>query len=386
MSTVNNNKPVVVPNNPAPIDDTLKPGEVKPPASPGAAAGAKTLPPDLGGSAGADKVRATPKLPAPNMDLMSDLSTEDLMLFVEAKKEKNKEVRQENTKQVLNNAEQLRQTNQAARLEVMGTAVKNASTDLLGSMVKYAVKNPTQMLAFAVSIATAVATGIATGGASVPASLMALAGQAGPIFNGVLAGAGIDLKQLLSKTVEAVLVWAGVPESEAYKYADISASVLMLAADIGLSVLSNGQHRPNPALVGAVAGDVAKVLNFSIGGAEGIGATVTSLASVSIALGFGIAAGGASYGGIDKIWASAEKVGAEVVSGLQGGNLDVGKLLQEAGPFEDLLGELLKQINADSGNAATQAWAGMQTSYASISQYIENIMTPPPASNNRGYA
>ena len=88
MSTVNNNKPVVVPNNPAPIDDTLKPGEVKPPAAPGAAAGAKTLPPDLGGSAGADNVRATPKLPAPNMDLVSDLSTEDLMLFVEEKKEK----------------------------------------------------------------------------------------------------------------------------------------------------------------------------------------------------------------------------------------------------------------------------------------------------------
>jgi hypothetical protein len=103
-------------------------------------------------------------------------------------------------------------------------------------------------------------------------------------------------------------------------------------------------------------------------------------------LGFGIAANGASYGGIDKIWGSAEKVGAQVVSGLQNGNLDFSKLLQDAGPLKDLFAELAKQINADSGGSVTQLWSGMEASYNRIAQYIENSMTPAPAPNNRGYA
>ena len=384
MTTVNNNKPVGTTYT-SPTDETGATTTVQQSTAAGAAADAKPLPKDFGTSTNVVKLGSPPQLATPKAGA-NDMSIEDLMLIVQNKKDENKEARRKNFEQLVDNADKLRESQQAERVGAINTAVNNFDGDLFNTIVNYALKNPQQLLMFAVSVAGAIGAAVATGGASIPASLVTLVGQAAPIVNGMLAEAGINLKELLSKTAESVLIWAGVPESDAYKYANISASVLMLAADIGMSVLSNGQYRPNPALVGAVAEDVFKALNFSIGGAETIGATVTSLASISISLGFGIAAGGASYGGIDKIWESAEKVGASVISGFSNGNLDIGKIIQEAGPIKDLFGELFKQIKKDSGGAVTDLWSNFDQSYKHIAQYIENLLTPTPVQNNRGYA
>jgi hypothetical protein len=385
MTTVNNTKPVT-PSYPSGVDAPAPNTEVTQPTAPGAAGDAKVLPKDFGAGTDTGKVGSAPQLTPPKTEALTDANIDDLMLLVQGKKDQNKEVQKNNFKQILSNADALLKANLPARLELMNNAVKGFDNDLFKSIVNYAVKNPQQLLAFAVGVAGAIGAAVATGGASIPASLVTLVGQASPIVNGVLSEAGINLKELIAKTAESVLIWAGVPPEDAYKYAAISTSVLMLAADIGMSALSGGQYRPNPALVGAVAEDVFKALNFSIGGAETLGATVTSLASVSIALGFGIAAGGASYGGIDKIWGAAEKVGASVVSGLGDGKLDIAKILQEAGPIKDLFAELAKQINSDSGGSVTQLWAGMEDSFSHLAQYVENAITPAPVQSNRGYA
>jgi ElaB/YqjD/DUF883 family membrane-anchored ribosome-binding protein len=388
MTTVNSNKPVQTGYS-APSDGAQAFQQAEQVTAAGAAADAKPLPEDLktsGNNQAAAKNGSPPQLVAPNASLLSTVNLDDLMLLVREKKDQSKEVQQKNTLQTLSNAEEMRKTQSSARLEVMNTAVKNASPDLLNTVINYAVKNPQQLLAFAASVGVAVVAAVSTGGASIPASLVTLVGQAAPIVTGMMKEAGLDLKELLSKTAEAVLVWAGVPADEAYKYADISASVLLLGAEIGMSVLSKGQYKPNPALLGMVAEDVAKALNFSIGGAESLGATVTSLASISIALGFGIAAAGSEYGGIGTIWEAAEKVGASVINDFKEGKVDIAKILQEAGPLKDLFDELAKQINADSGGALLAVWGQMQESFGLIAQYIENSMTPPPQNNQRGYA
>lgn len=385
MTTINTNKPAGTGYTSAPAENTDL-NEIQQATPKGTAEDAKALPSDLhAGNSQNAKVGSPPKLEAPKTELIQDVNVDDLMLMVQTKKDEGKEVQKKNTEQLFKNAGDARQAQQAARLELMNSAIKSFDNDLFKSIVNYAVKNPQQLLAFAVSLAGAVGAAVATGGTSIPASLVTLGGQAAPIVNGMLSEAGINLKELLSKTAESVLIWAGVPPEEAYKYADISTSVLMLAADIGMSVLSGGQYRPNPALIGAVTEDVFKALNFSVGGAETIGATATSLASISIALGFGIAAGGASYGGIDKFWGAAEKVGASVISGLADGKLDLAKILQE-GPIKDLFDELTKQINSDTGGAVTQLWTGLADSYAHIAQAIQNSMVNVPVQNNRGYA
>jgi len=306
-----------------------------------------------------------PAIAAPNTSLIGG----DLMVAVQAaldKAQQNKSKSVEN--QVQAGKEQSQKVGQA-RLDTLQSAGAKTDIPVLTALFNYAVKNPGQLIGFALTLVPAVVGAVPSGGATLAAAAPALAGQALIMVNGVMAEAGMDTKQFVASITQSVLVAVGVDQGQAQLIAAASTSGLFLAVEIGTAVASGGKTMPNAASFGQFAMDIANTTGMSLYAAGSINATVTQLASFGIAIGGGLASLGTAYGGLDQIFAKSGDLAGLIGQAAQG-NVDLAGISQAWSDMQPLMQTLVAQLQKDSGGLEA-LWQQIQDTYQQVSAFVQ---------------
>lgn len=323
---------------------------------------------------------AKPSLPAVRTEVFGN----DLQVAMQDVQDKFKQSKTKSAETQVEQAKGLAQQAATQRINALDYAAKNLDIDVLGGLLNYAMKNPGQLINLALTIVPALVAAPATGGASLVAALPTVAGMAVPMVNGVLAEMGINLNQLVAGLTESVLVSLGVEPIQARRIAELGTSVLFLGIDIGASIVSGGKTLPSAASFALVAENIANLTGMSIADAQSISRAVAGIAGTALAIGGGIATLGASYGGLDQIFAKGGDL-LGLVSNAAQGNVDLAAITKAWTDLQPLLDVLLKQINQDTGGL-DKLWGDIADAWNRSAKFVEEQTQPTITPQSTTYA